>query len=216
MVPDSSPPQAGQQDKSTAAAPRGSWFRRETISLAEIAIQVFSVVLGILLAWGIGNWSSSRESARKVTEAQAAIRAEIRANRARLEQTTVYQAELTKAVQAAAASSAPPKRCTDVPSWRGLQTALLLHSAYDNAIAAGVFTSMELADGQNIAAIYATQERYVVFSNKSLDWMELKLLDEGEVAACAGVLLDLSAAGASLVANYDAYLASDPSSTVKP
>jgi type II secretory pathway pseudopilin PulG len=209
-------PEGQRQHNSAAAAPRRAWFHRETISLAEIAVQVFSVVLGILLAFGIGNWSASRESARKVAEAQTAIRAEIQANRVRLQQTVAYHAGLAKAVSAAATSSAPPKRCTDVASWRGMQTALLLHSAYDNAIAAGVFTSMALADGQTIAAIYAWQERYLIYSDKSLDWMVMKFMDEP--AGCAGVVEDLSTAGRDLLVHYDAYLsaATAPKSSANP
>ncbi|GAA0720508.1 hypothetical protein [Dokdonella soli] len=200
-------PEGQQQKKSAAAAPRRALFHRETISLAEIAVQVFSVVLGILLAFGIGNWSASRETASKIAEAQTAIRAEIQANRVRLQQTVIYQGGLAKAVTDAINSSAPPKRCTEVASWRGMQTALLLHSSYDNAIAAGVFTSMPLADGQTIAAIYAWQQRYITYSDKSLDWMVMKFMED-ELAGCAGVLEDLSAAGQNLVANYDAYLSS--------
>lgn len=209
-------PQERQADDRATARQRRAWFRRETISLAEIAVQVFSVVLGILLAFGIGNWNARRDSAQKVSEAQTAIRAEIQANRLRLQQTFAYQTDLAKAVRAAMAGPAPPARCTDVPSWRGMQTALLLHSAYDNAIAAGVFASMPLADGQAIAAIYAWQQRYLTYSDKSLDWMVMKFMDEA--AGCAGVLSDLSEAGRSLLANYDAYLspavaAAAPSST---
>jgi hypothetical protein len=89
-----------------------------------------------------------------------------------------------------------------------MQTALLLHSAYDNAIAAGVFTSMALADGQNIASTYAWQERYLIYSDKSLDWMVMKFMGEGEPAGCAGMLEDLSGAGRNLVASYDVYLSS--------
>ncbi|MGA8276814.1 MAG: hypothetical protein WB784_01260 [Rhodanobacteraceae bacterium] len=187
-------------------AARHRWFHRETISLAEIAVQVFSVVLGILLAFGIGNWSESRESARKVAEARTAIRAEIEANRDRLRQTAVYQANLARTVTAAVDSPAPPGRCTEVAGWRGLQTVLLLHSAYDNAIAAGVFTNMALANGQAIATIYALQERYLLYSNKSLDWLALKFMNEGEAAGCAGVVEDLARAGRNLLKNYDDYL----------
>ena len=204
-----------KQPGNATSAPRRAWFHRETISLAEIAVQVFSVVLGILLAFAISNWSASRESTRKVAEAQTAIRAEILANRARLKQTVAYQAGLAKDVRDAANSAAPPRHCTDVASWRGMQTALLLHSAYDNAIAAGVFTSMALADGQTIAAIYAWQERYLVYSDKSLDWMVMKFMDES--AGCAGVLEDLSEAGRNLLTNYDAYLSSSSAATgLKP
>jgi type II secretory pathway pseudopilin PulG len=209
-----------QQDHGAAAARRRTWFHRETISLAEIAVQVFSVVLGILLALGIGNWSANRESAHKIAEAQAAIRAEIRTNRVALQQTVTYQTDLANAVTAAINSSAPPKRCTDVTSWRGMHTALLLHSAYDNAIAAGVFADMPLAEGQNIAAIYALQERYVTLSDKSLDWAVMKFMNEGEAAGCAGVLGDLSRAGHDLAEHYDAYLSpaaiTDPKSPVRP
>ncbi len=200
----SNSPEKQQQNSDAAAGPRRAWFHRETISLAEIAVQVFSVVLGILLAFGIGNWSASRESAQKVAEAQTAIRAEIQSNHTSLQKTVVYQTDLAKAIRDAIASATPPKRCTDVASWRGLQTALLLHSAYDNAIAAGVFTSMPLADGQAIAAIYAWQQRYLTYSDKSLDWMVMRFMDES--AGCAGVLLDLSEAGQNLLVNYDTYL----------
>ena len=206
---------SGQQEKDSAAAtPRRAWFHRETISLAEIAVQVFSVVLGILLAFGIGNWSASRQTARKVAEAQAAIRAEIHTNRAALQQTVAYQSALADSVTAAVNSSAPPKRCTDVASWRGMHTASLLHSAYDNAIAAGVFAEMPLAAGQNIAGVYALQERYLTISDKSLDWGVMKFMDEGEAARCAGVLGDLSRAGLELEQHYDAYLSTTP--TIHP
>ncbi|MFI4970157.1 MAG: hypothetical protein ACHP7D_08110 [Lysobacterales bacterium] len=212
-------PEEQHEDNSAAGAPRRAWFHRETISLAEVAVQVFSVVLGILLALGIGNWSEGRESARKIGEAQTAIRAEIQANRARLQQTVAYQADLAKAVRAAITSATPPRRCTDVASWRGMQTALLLHSAYDNAIAAGVFTSMPLADGQTIASVYAWQQRYLTYSDKSLDWMVMKFMDES-AAGCAGVLSDLSSAGRNLLANYEAYLSpaavTGPKSSASP
>ncbi len=202
-----------QRDPHAGTRTRRTWFHRETISLAEIAVQVFSVVLGILLAFGIGNWSADRESASKVAEAQTSIRAEILANRTRLRQTVAYQSGLAKAVQAAIGSATPPKRCTDLPSWHGMQTALLLHSAYDNAIAAGIFTSMALSEGQQIAAIYAWQQRYVVYSDKSLDWMVMKFMDEP--AGCAGVLSDLSEAGRNLLTSYDAYL-SPAATAAKP
>ena len=203
-------PQGRPPDKS--ASPRRAWFHRETISLAEIAIQFFSVVLGILLAFGIGNWSAARESAGKVAEVQTAIRAEIHTNRVALQRTVTYQTDLADAVMAAVNSSTPPKRCTDVASWRGMRTASLPHSAYDNAIAAGVFAEVPLATGQRIAAIYALQERYRTFSDKSLDWVVMKFTDEGESASCADVLGDLSRAGQDLVRHYDAYLSSAASS----
>ncbi|MGA9342626.1 MAG: hypothetical protein WBV61_09915 [Rhodanobacteraceae bacterium] len=185
---------------------RRQWFHRETISLAEIAVQVFSVVLGILLAFGIGNWSENHASAHKVAEARAAIRAEIMANRDRLRQTAMYQAELAKTVTAALDGPAPPGRCTKVAGWSGLHTVLLLHSAYDNAISAGVFGNMALANGQAIATMYALQDRYLLYSNKSLDWLALKFMDEGESAGCAGVVADLARAGQNLLTNYDGYL----------
>lgn len=203
-------PDPRANDDKEAKTPRRAWFHRDTISLAEIAVQVFSVVFGILLAFGIGNWSARRETTHKVAEVQAAIQAEIRTNRTALQKTVVYQTMLANAVTAAAKSSAPPRRCTDVSSWRGMQTASLSHSAYDNAIAAGAFAEMPLAAGQAISAIYSLQERYVTISDKSLDWAVMKFMDEGEATRCAGVLGDLSRAGQDLVEHYDAYLPPAP------
>ncbi|MGA9421861.1 MAG: hypothetical protein WBW61_05825 [Rhodanobacteraceae bacterium] len=165
---------------SRSVAARRRWFQRETISLAEIAVQGFSVVLGILLAFGIGNWSESRESAGRVNEARTSTRAEIEANRDRLRQTAVYQVNLARALTAAVDTPAPPGHCTEVSGWLGLHTALLLHSAYDDAIAAGVSTHMALANGRAIATIHALQERDLPYSNQSLDGLALKFTNAGE------------------------------------
>ena len=106
----------------------------------------------------------------------------------------------------------------------GKQTALHLASLgavvgindLREAFVEGTVGAVREQGGQAIAAIYAWQQRYLTYSDKSLDWMVMKFMDEA--AGCAGVLSDLSEAGRSLLANYDAYLspavaAGAPSST---
>ena len=44
------PERAPDAAAESAAPARRSWFRRESISLAEVIVQTFAVVLGILLA----------------------------------------------------------------------------------------------------------------------------------------------------------------------
>ena len=51
---------------------RKSLFRREAISLAEIGVPTFSVVLGILLALAIDDWSKVRETRESVAAAMSA------------------------------------------------------------------------------------------------------------------------------------------------
>jgi hypothetical protein len=53
--------------------------------LGGVALEVFSVVLGVLVALGVDGWSADRALQRRADRAQAAIMAEVRANMVELD-----------------------------------------------------------------------------------------------------------------------------------
>lgn len=65
----------GQRPESedVRVAARRTWFRRESISLGDVVLQLFVVVLGILLALAIDDWKKSRETAQHASAAPPAI-----------------------------------------------------------------------------------------------------------------------------------------------
>jgi len=113
------------------------WFHRESISLAEIAVQTFSVVLGVLLALAIGEWSRDHEEHKQVEAALHALRAEMEASRAEIAHGLKHIAETDAEMAEKAKTDATPtpRLCSETPGWHGIAYPLLLDSAYQTAIA---------------------------------------------------------------------------------
>ena len=162
-------------DASPAAA-RRRWFHRESISLAEIAIQTFSVVLGVLLALAIGEWSRDREERKQVEAALKAMRAEIEANRAEVAGGLKHIAETDAAMaeKEKADPSAGPRPCNQTPGFSGIAYPLLLDSAYQTAIATQTLAHMDFNQAQQVAHVYAKQREF----QKYADFTESYLLPE--------------------------------------
>ncbi len=142
------------------------WFHRESISLAEIAVQTFSVVLGVLLALAIGEWSRDREERKQVETALKALRAEVEANRAEVTKGLKYIAD-TDAEMAAKAKADPPsgpRPCVETPGWHGVASPLLLDSAYQTAIATQTLAHMDFNQAQQVARVYAKQREFQKYS----------------------------------------------------
>lgn len=57
--------------------------------LGGVALEVFSVVLGVLVALGVDGWSAERAIQGRADQAQTAIMAEVRANKSELDSTLV-------------------------------------------------------------------------------------------------------------------------------
>lgn len=171
---------------------RRSWFHRESISLGEIAVQTFAVVLGILLALGIDGWKKDRETRENVADAMRAVNVEIAANRKDLQrQRDHLLAEQSALVAEAKASTDGGKRaCYENTGWDGIGGPLLLDAAYQTAIATQAFSHLEFARSQAIAASYGMQKSYLDYHGRIVD-----LVLRGTPASedfCAGLLGELA------------------------
>jgi hypothetical protein len=159
-------------DAAPISAPH-RWFHRESISIAEIAIQTFSVVLGVLLALAIGEWSKDREEHKQVEAALKALRAEIEANRAEVAVGLKHIAETDAemAAQAQANPSPAPLPCIETPGWRGIANPLLLDSAYQTAIATQTLAHMDFNQAQQVAHVYAKQREFQKYADYTVSFL---------------------------------------------
>gem|GEM_PF-1509236 len=155
------------------ANPTRRWFHRESISLAEIAVQTFSVVLGVLLALAIGEWSHEREEHRQVETALKALRAEIEANRAEVAKSLKYIADSDTEMAEKAKADPPsgPRSCTETPGWHGVASPLLLDSAYQTAIATQTLAHMDFNQAQQVARVYAKQREFQKYSDYLISFL---------------------------------------------
>ncbi|HEX7916011.1 hypothetical protein [Rudaea sp.] len=149
------------------------WFHRESISLAEIAVQTFSVVLGVLLALAIGQWSHDRDERRQVEAALLALRAEMESSRAEIAHSfeQIAKADAEMAEQAKSAASTAPRPCAEVPGWHGVVSPLLLDSAYQTAIATQTLAHMDFGQAQQVARVYAKQRDLQKYIDHVIDFL---------------------------------------------
>lgn len=67
-------------DKQQEASPRVKPSRRESRTLIQIGLEVFSIVLGVLLALGVSEWQEKRNNTERAGIAVANVRAELESN----------------------------------------------------------------------------------------------------------------------------------------
>jgi type II secretory pathway pseudopilin PulG len=137
---------------------RWRWLRREAIDLGDVVVQIIAVVIGILLALLINNWVTQRQQRQSADEAMRAIRAELTANRAALHQSAKQLAAMAMTMQASPRNrNRPASWCYQWDGWAGTNTANLVESAYQVAVATQALSFMPFKQAQLVAQVYGHQ-----------------------------------------------------------
>jgi hypothetical protein len=165
-----------------------SWFRREAVSLGEVAVHTFAVVLGFLLALTIDDWKKERDTAANVAEALAAVHTELEGNRIGLRLHREHLTAMSGLLRADKTVGLRP--CSAYPSWRGTGGVLLLDAAYQTAIMTQTFAHIEFSRAQTIARAYGAQRMSQEYLGKIDD-----LVLRGQqlpAADCGGIIAELA------------------------
>jgi len=137
-------------------------FRREAISVAELGVQTFAVVLGILLALAIDDWRHDRETRETLAAAMSAVHAELEANDREITQTDERLHKLVDALKIDEKTAATKQRpCNEYDDWNGIGVPVLLDAAYQTTIATQVFAHTDFSRAQTIAEAYGRQHLYI-------------------------------------------------------
>jgi hypothetical protein len=151
---------------------RRSWFHRESVSIAELGVQTFAVVLGILLALAIDDWRKERETRDSSVAAISAVRAELEANSGQIAAT---DARLHALVDALAAdekvSVGAEKPCNEYKDSDGIGLPVLLDAAYQTTIATQVFAHTDFGRAESIAEAYGLQHIYLNERDRVVDML---------------------------------------------
>lgn len=193
-------------DEGEGRRSRRRWFRAGRINLADVAVATFSVVLGVLIALAIDDWSKTHERDTRLMQARTALREEMQANRAELLELLAYYDAFGKAAAAAPPSATERNACQHVDGWHGFRVLVELRGAYDTALATGLFAQMDFAESRQLSTIYSRQAAAVAFMQRNLDWYVEIWSREGVGLRCDRVFNDVRSAASSLLKYYDAYL----------
>ncbi|HEY6985742.1 MAG TPA: hypothetical protein VH375_06655 [Rhodanobacteraceae bacterium] len=191
----------GDREPLAGTAPaRRSLFRREAVSIAELGVQTFAVVLGILLALAIDGWRKDRETGQGVATAMSAIHAELAANAAQISATHDRLHALLDALAADEKVTAEVKPCNEYEHWNGIGLPVLLDAAYQTTIATQALAHTDFSRAQVIAKAYGLQQMYLDERGKVIDvLMRLQPMPAG---FCRGVVEELTGLNDSTESAY--------------
>ena len=191
----------GAGDSASVAAPRRSMFRREAISIAELGVQTFAVLLGILLALAIDGWRKDRETRESVAAAMSAVHAELEANDHEITQTDERLHKLVDALKIDEKTAATAQKpCNEYDNWNGIGVPVLLDAAWQTTIATQVFAHTDFARAQTIAEAYGRQHLYIDQRSRVVDL--LLRAEPLPVGFCRGVVEELAALNDNAEAAY--------------
>lgn len=135
-----------------------------------MAVQIFSVVIGILLALFINDRVMQRQQQSGIQEATHAIQVELAANRDALRENAARLDQLAKAILDSPKNRNQPARpCYMWDQWSGLGPVNVTDAAYQASIATQAFANMPFQQAQRIAEIYGAQNNARKVSDLILD-----------------------------------------------
>ena len=146
-------------------------FKKEEISWAALALEVFSVTSSVLVALAIGDWHERRQQQEQVEQALRGIVAECESNRQVLEKRLEYYLALQTAVQRKVEEQGADAPAFPIEGWDGLKPALLRDASYRTAISTQAFSHMDMRVADAVAQVYSLQDLYRFYLDKTVDQM---------------------------------------------
>ncbi|MGB3465398.1 MAG: hypothetical protein WBA74_09010 [Cyclobacteriaceae bacterium] len=131
--------------------------------IGDLVIQIISVTIGVFLGFAISNWSESSRERDKYQSLINNIRAEIRENKSKIEQVIDYHKVIRDSSRAYV--RLPVDDSYRPTFFRGINTVIMVNSAYQTGIQTGLLANMNLDQIQAINDIYSKQNAYEDFTN---------------------------------------------------
>lgn len=131
--------------------------------IGDLLIQIISVMIGVFLGFAISNWSEGNRESEKFRSLITNIRAEIMENQKKVENVLDYHKALRDSCKLYIENRNVGQ--IDQSSFKGINTVMLLNSAYQTGIQTGLFNNMNLEQIQSVNEIYTRQRAYEDYAN---------------------------------------------------
>jgi hypothetical protein len=206
--PQSSPRKRGEGDD-LEFAPIGRVRVRDQLrhKLPEILLEAASVVLAILLAFGVDQWREDRSRREMAERARATIMSELRANRAELQGTTRLNGERI-AVMEQQIAMLQKKQAKSLDT--GMNLSQLSSAAFQAAQSTQAIQFIDFEWLVRVGRVYELQKTYLQAQDTALNEvsMSLGVLQSGEeplpvIQRVKARLVTAQQLGTSLVKAYD-------------
>ena len=149
--------------------------------LARVLLESFFIMLSILLALAVDNWSEGRRHQRLAQQSLQIFDRELRQNMAVVESNAPYHKGLRGVVAEAVAN---PTAAADMRSIvEGLKAARLRNTAWETALASGALTHIDVETISGLSLTYSFQERFRQLSMAASERVSLISESDGDLSA---------------------------------
>ncbi|MGH8184759.1 MAG: hypothetical protein ACREPH_13970 [Rhodanobacteraceae bacterium] len=205
---------------------RWRWLRREGIDLGDAVVQFFSVLLGVLLALLISQWThhrqqqaqaraAMRQQQAQVDEAMEAIRAELTVNRKQLHESVTHLYAEAKAMgDATANQNKPPRVCYEWTGWHAVPVVNITNAAYQTAIATQAMAHMPFQQAEQIAQVYGGQD--ILQTAFKLSRNQILFPGPRTLGVCIGTLEGMALSEPSISNTYTQFIGPDKTNWPQP
>jgi len=200
--------------------PDGLHRLRERMPAAAIGIEVFSIVLGVLLALGVNEWRGARANTELAHRAVTQIRSEVERNGEVMGSRHPYHAAALDSIQGFVANLDPGIGLDDVSPGRlgfgrGGQFIPLYSSAYASAQSSGALAHVDYETLTLLSSIYETQRTLLEQDGRVMDLLFAPAnLRSGTfyytLSLAEGLMQDVVGSEEALLELYDRFEAAVP------
>jgi len=187
-----------------------AWVRSNA---EKLAIETFSVVLGIALAFAVNDWHTQRVHQQQARQVLASIRAELVANRDLVRQHAEYHramADSAEALITRTRGAAVPGGLGAIANYSGLHPTQVLDNAWQTARSTQALELISYDVAVGLSTTYAYQQRLVDLTRAFYAVSYGPAFSTGDIGALKSTWLYLGDAVANeteMIGRYDAQIA---------
>jgi hypothetical protein len=137
--------------------------------ITRMLVESLLVVGSILFALAVDEWSEEREYEELAERSLVNFDREIKQNRVRLDDVTLFHGGLRDVLSNMNASPSPVPATTIRNIMDGFQPAILVNTAWETAVATGALSYMDYDVVAGLSLTYGLQERLVAMSQSGLN-----------------------------------------------
>lgn len=179
-----------------------------------MAVQILSVVVGILLALVTNGRNAAREQRAAVDEAMHAMRAKLAANRIILHRHARQMFDMARRMRESPANrNQPPRPCFEWDQWHGIGVLNVVDAACQTSIATLAMAHMPFQQAQVVSQTYGWQH----YSQKGIDLDARMLLEHSQpLGMCADRVEEIGQDDQRLHAHYARLIGPDTAESHVP
>ncbi len=183
-----------------------SFSKESRFTWSGFALEVLSIVIGVLLALMVNEFREYRNEQQLVRDAFQSIAMEVEANKEFIETRIPYWRELSVSLDSLVSTHGPDRLMSDVniPGFRGFNPPILNAASFETAIASQALRYMDFGVANGLSRLYSFQSFYLKIADTYMG--SIIQGNRTSISQARAAVVEMLTVGTELVSAYDQVL----------